>query len=287
VRGDGSHGDRWNDECAAGIQRSGPGIALEILNLSKEFPVPGQVPIQALSGITLSVGDKEFVSVLGPSGCGKTTLLRIVAGLDFATSGSITLDGEVIDRRSSQMAMIFQEYSLYPWRTVIDNVTFGLEMQNVERRPAREVAMEYLHLVGLDEFANRFPYELSGGMRQRVAVARAMAIEPRILLMDEPFGALDAQTRNMLQKELLEIWEKTKKTVLFVTHSVDEAVYLSDRIVVLTPRPGRIRKIVDSSLERPRNRTSPEFARIRRCVLDLINESGQPKEDLIVHPPSL
>jgi NitT/TauT family transport system ATP-binding protein len=262
-------------------------MTLEILNLSKEFPVPGQVPIQALSGITLTVGDKEFVSVLGPSGCGKTTLLRIVAGLETATSGSITLDGEAIDRRSSQLAMIFQEYSLYPWRTVIDNVTFGLEMQNVEKRPAREVAMEYLHLVGLEEFANRFPYELSGGMRQRVAVARAMAIEPRILLMDEPFGALDAQTRNMLQKELLEIWEKTKKTVLFVTHSVDEAVYLSDRIVVLTPRPGRIRKIVDSSLERPRNRTSPEFARIRRCVLDLINESGQPKEDLIVQPPSL
>lgn len=262
-------------------------MTLEILNLSKEFPVPGQLPIQALSGITLTVEDKEFVSVLGPSGCGKTTLLRIVAGLETATSGSITLDGENIDRRSSQMAMIFQEYSLYPWRTIIDNVTFGLEMQNIEKRPAREVAMEYLHLVGLDEFANRYPYELSGGMRQRVAVARAMAIEPRILLMDEPFGALDAQTRNMLQKELLEIWEKTRKTVLFVTHSVDEAVYLSDRIVVLTARPGRIRKIVDSSLERPRNRTSPEFARIRRCVLDLINESGQPKEDLIVHPPSL
>ncbi|MCU0628025.1 MAG: ABC transporter ATP-binding protein [Methanoregulaceae archaeon] len=262
-------------------------MTLEILNLSKEFPVPGQPPIQALSGITLTVGDKEFVSVLGPSGCGKTTLLRIVAGLETATSGSITLDGESIDRRSSQMAMIFQEYSLYPWRTIIDNVTFGLEMQNIEKRPAREVALEYLHLVGLDEFANRYPYELSGGMRQRVAVARAMAIEPRILLMDEPFGALDAQTRNMLQKELLEIWEKTRKTVLFVTHSVDEAVYLSDRIVVLTARPGRIRKIVDSSLERPRNRTSPEFARIRRCVLDLINESGQPKEDLIVHPPSL
>ncbi|MCE5298895.1 MAG: ABC transporter ATP-binding protein [Methanoregulaceae archaeon] len=262
-------------------------MTLEILNLSKEFPVPGQPPIQALSGITLTVGDKEFVSVLGPSGCGKTTLLRIVAGLETATSGSITLDGESIDRRSSQMAMIFQEYSLYPWRTIIDNVTFGLEMQNIEERPAREVALEYLHLVGLDEFANRYPYELSGGMRQRVAVARAMAIEPRILLMDEPFGALDAQTRNMLQKELLEIWEKTRKTVLFVTHSVDEAVYLSDRIVVLTARPGRIRKIVDSSLERPRNRTSPEFARIRRCVLDLINESGQPKEDLIVHPPSL
>ncbi|HNI42359.1 MAG TPA: ABC transporter ATP-binding protein, partial [Methanoregulaceae archaeon] len=216
-------------------------MTLVIQDLSKEFPVPNQVPILALSTISLTVGEEEFVSILGPSGCGKTTLLRIIAGLDSATSGSITLDGETIDRRSSQMAMIFQEYSLYPWRTVIDNVTFGLEMQNTGKKPARDIAMKYLNLVGLAEFADRFPYELSGGMRQRVAVARAMAIEPKILLMDEPFGALDAQTRNMLQKELLEIWEKTKKTVLFVTHSVDEAVYLSDRIVVLTPRPGCIR----------------------------------------------
>ena len=232
-------------------------MTLVIQDLSKEFPVPNQVPILALSTISLTVGEEEFVSILGPSGCGKTTLLRIIAGLDSATSGSITLDGETIDRRSSQMAMIFQEYSLYPWRTVIDNVTFGLEMQNTAKRPARDTAMKYLNLVGLAEFAERFPYELSGGMRQRVAVARAMAIEPKILLMDEPFGALDAQTRNMLQKELLEIWEKTKKTVLFVTHSVDEAVYLSDRIIVLTPRPGRIREIVENPLARPRDRTSP------------------------------
>ncbi|MFA5295174.1 MAG: ABC transporter ATP-binding protein [Methanoregulaceae archaeon] len=262
-------------------------MTLEIRNLVKEFPVPGQEPIRALSGISLSLPPQEFVSVLGPSGCGKTTLLRIVAGLDVATSGCIELNGEVVNRRSSKMAMIFQEYSLYPWRTVLDNVTFGLEMQSVGKRPAREAALKYLHLVGLDDFADRYPYELSGGMRQRVAVARALAIEPEILLMDEPFGALDAQTRNMLQKELLEIWEKTKKTVLFVTHSVDEAVYLSDRIVVLTERPGRIREIVDSHLPRPRDRTSPEFARIRRHVLDLISESGQPKEDLRVQPASL
>ena len=262
-------------------------MTLEIRNLSKEFAVPGQAPIQALSGISLSLREKEFVSVLGPSGCGKTTLLRIVAGLDEATTGCIELNGEVVDRRSSKMAMIFQEYSLYPWRTVLDNITFGLEMQGFAKLPAREAALKYLHLVGLDDFADRYPYELSGGMRQRVAVARALAIEPEILLMDEPFGALDAQTRNMLQKELLEIWEKTKKTVLFVTHSVDEAVYLSDRIVVLTERPGRIREIVDSPLPRPRDRTSPEFARIRRYVLDLINERGLPKEDLRVYPASL
>ena len=249
-------------------------MTLEIRDLSREFPVPGQAPIQALSGITFSVMDKEFVSILGPSGCGKTTLLRIIAGLDSATSGSITLDGEIVHNRSSKMAMIFQEYSLYPWRTVLENVTFGLEVRNMEKRPAQEVALEYLKLVGLAEFADRYPYELSGGMRQRVAVARAMAIEPQILLMDEPFGALDAQTRNLLQKELLEIWQKTKKTIIFVTHSVDEAVYLADRLVVLTSRPGRVCDIIPIELDRPRNRTSAEFAQVRRKVLDLI---AQPK----------
>lgn len=249
-------------------------MILTIRNLSKDFPVPGKESIPALSGINLTVGEKEFVSVLGPSGCGKTTLLRIIAGLDSATSGSIELDGEIIDSPSPRMAMIFQEYSLYPWRTVRDNVTFGLEVEGMKKAHAREVADKYLHLVGLDEFADRFPYELSGGMRQRVAVARALAIEPEILLMDEPFGALDAQTRNLLQKELLEIWEKTKKTIVFVTHSVDEAVFLADRLVVLTPRPGRICEIIEIDLPRPRERTSIEFAKLRRQVLDLI---AQPK----------
>jgi len=255
-------------------------MTLTIRHLTKEFPVPGKESINALSDINLKVGNREFVSVLGPSGCGKTTLLRIIAGLDSTTFGTIELDGEIIEGPSPQMVMIFQEYSLYPWRTVRDNVTFGLEVEGMKKPQAREVALNYLHLVGLDEFAERYPYELSGGMRQRVTVARALAIEPQILLMDEPFGALDAQTRNMLQKELLEIWEKTRKTILFVTHSVDEAVYLSDRIVVLTPRPGRIRDIIVSPLPRPRDRTSPEFARIRRYVLDLIDESGKAKEGL-------
>lgn len=249
-------------------------MTLEIRDISRNFPVPGQEPIQALSGITLTVNDKEFLSILGPSGCGKTTLLRIIGGLDTASSGSITLNGASITRQSSRMAMIFQEYSLYPWRTVLENVTFGLEIQNMEKRPARDLGMEYLHLVGLAEFAERYPYELSGGMRQRVAVARAMAIDPEILLMDEPFGALDAQTRNLLQKELLDIWHKTKKTIIFVTHSVDEAVYLADRLVVLTSRPGRVCEIIPIDLDRPRDRTSADFALVRRKVLDLI---AQPK----------
>jgi NitT/TauT family transport system ATP-binding protein len=247
-------------------------MTLTIRNLTKEFPVPGKEPIRALSDITFTVGDKEFVSVLGPSGCGKTTLLRIIAGLEPATSGSIEINGEIISGRSQRMGMIFQEYSLYPWRTIRDNVTFGLEVGGMRKAQAREVAMTYLQLVGLEEFADRHPYELSGGMRQRVAVARALAIEPQILLMDEPFGALDAQTRNMLQKELLDIWEKAQKTIIFVTHSVDEAVYLADRLIVLTPRPGRICEIIPIRLGRPRDRTDMEFAQVRRQVLELISQ---------------
>lgn len=243
-------------------------MALVLDSISKSFSLADGSIVDALSCISLAVADSEFVSVLGPSGCGKTTLLRIVAGLETPTSGTITLDGERIAGPSPRMAMIFQEYSLYPWRTVIDNIEFGLEIRGMTREERKKRAIEYLDLVGLRDFAGRFPYELSGGMRQRVAVARALAIDPAILLMDEPFGALDAQTRNRLQRELLDIWEKTRKTVLFVTHSVDEAVYLSDRIVVLTPRPGRIREIVPIGLPRPRERTDVEFARIRRYVLD-------------------
>lgn len=243
-------------------------MALVLDSISKSFSLADGSTVDALSGISLAVADSEFVSVLGPSGCGKTTLLRIIAGLETPTSGTIALDGERIAGPSPRMAMIFQEYSLYPWRTVIDNIEFGLEIRGMTREERKKRAIEYLDLVGLRDFAGRFPYELSGGMRQRVAVARALAIDPAILLMDEPFGALDAQTRNRLQRELLDIWEKTRKTVLFVTHSVDEAVYLSDRIVVLTPRPGRIREIVPIGLPRPRERTDVAFARIRRYVLD-------------------
>lgn len=252
-------------------------MTLQLQNISKTFPTGDGSAVEALSGITLEVKDSEFVSVLGPSGCGKTTLLRIVAGLEKPTAGTIRLDGEEIGGPSPRMAMIFQEYSLYPWRTVIRNIEFGLEVKGLSKEERRKKAAEYLELVGLRDFADRYPYELSGGMRQRVAVARALAIEPHILLMDEPFGALDAQTRNKLQRELLEIWEKTKKTVLFVTHSVDEAVFLSDRIVILSPRPGRVREIVRVGLPRPRDRTGIEFARIRRYVLDHMETMAAPE----------
>ena len=245
-------------------------MKLLIDHVSKVFEQRNEAS-QALSDIYTIVGEKEFLCILGPSGCGKTTLLRIIAGLESASEGRVVIDGEPITGPTQKMAMIFQDYSLYPWRTVIENIAFGLEIQDIEREKREKVAESYLDLVGLKEFGKNYPYELSGGMRQRVAVARALAIDPSVLLMDEPFGALDAQTRNMLQIEILKIWEKTQKTVLFVTHSVDEAVFLADRIMVLTSRPGRIKEIVPIDLPRPRDRTSPDFAKIRRYVLSLID----------------
>jgi NitT/TauT family transport system ATP-binding protein len=247
---------------------------LVIRNLTRSFARDDGSTLTAIEEIDLTISQAEFVCVLGPSGCGKTTLLRMVAGLDFATSGDILLDGEPIRGPNPKVGIVFQEYSLFPWRNVIDNVAFGLEMQGVGREERYHRADQYLQLVGLSQFSHSYPSELSGGMRQRVAVARALALDPLVLLMDEPFGALDAQTRNLLQKELLEIWDKTKKTIMFVTHSVDEAVFLADRLIVLTPRPGRVCEVMHIDLNRPRDRTSVEFAQLRRKVLDLI---AQPK----------
>jgi NitT/TauT family transport system ATP-binding protein len=246
-------------------------MQLTIDHLTKEFTTDSGEHIVALSDITLEIRDSEFICLLGPSGCGKTTLLRIIGGLDQPSSGQVILDNQVITRPNPRMAMIFQEYSLYPWRNVLDNTAFGLELNGMSREERYAVAKRYLDLVGLTDFSQSFPYELSGGMRQRVAVVRALAVEPAVLLMDEPFGALDAQTRNKLQHDLVDIWEKTKKTILFVTHSVDEAVFLADRIVVLSPRPGRICEIIRIEQPRPRDRTSVEFAQVRRHVLDLIS----------------
>ncbi len=245
---------------------------LEIRNLTRSFTREDGSEMIVLDNLDLAVSDKEFVCILGSSGCGKTTLLRLIAGLDQEREGQIVLDGEEMQGPSPKVGFVFQEYSLFPWRSVIDNIAFGLEMNGIGREERYLIADRYLDLVGLKQFKNSYPSELSGGMRQRVAVARALALEPVLLLMDEPFGALDAQTRNMLQKELLEIWEKTKKTIIFITHSVDEAVYLADRIIVLTPRPGRICQIFPIELKRPRDRTSVEFAQVRRSVLDLMGQ---------------
>ncbi len=246
---------------------------LEIRDMNQSFPRDDGTQLVVLDHLSFDVRDKEFVCILGPSGCGKTTLLRLIAGLDEAREGSMILDGEEIRGPSPKVGYVFQEYSLFPWRNVIDNIAFGLEMKGIRKDERYRIAERYLDMVNLTQFRTSYPSELSGGMRQRVAVARALALDPVLLLMDEPFGALDAQTRNMLQQELLEIWEKTKKTIVFITHSVDEAVFLSDRIIVLTPRPGRVCQIFPVGLPRPRDRTGVEFAHVRRQVLDLISQN--------------
>lgn len=252
---------------------------VEISDITRLFIRDDGVAVQAIGGVSLSIADDEFISFVGPSGCGKTTLLRIIAGLDHASSGTVLVDGNQISGPSPMVGMVFQEYSLFPWRSILDNVAFGPEMRGVSKKERYEIARRYISLVGLNQFEQSYPFELSGGMRQRVAIARALANDPNLLLMDEPFGALDAQTRNKMQTELLMIWERSKKTILFVTHSVDEAVYLSDRIVVMSPRPGMIRSIVQVTIPRPRDRTAAEFGRLRRDVLALIEEQSQQAND--------
>lgn len=253
--------------------------SVEITDLTRQFSREDGGTVLALDTVSLSIADDEFISFVGPSGCGKTTLLRIIAGLDQATSGSVLVDGNPILGPGPRVGMVFQEYSLFPWRSVLDNVAFGLEMKGVGKSERHEIAHTFISLVGLEQFEKSYPYELSGGMRQRVAIARALANDPDLLLMDEPFGALDAQTRNKMQAELLSIWDQSKKTILFVTHSVDEAVFLSDRIVVMSPRPGRVRSVVPVTIPRPRDRTAPAFATLRRDVLGLIDESAKQAND--------
>lgn len=239
---------------------------LILKNVSRTFISKGNT-INALEKVNLEVKDKEFICILGPSGCGKTTLLRIIAGLDKPTAGDVLLDDIRVDKPGQDRGMVFQDYSLFPWRTVIDNIVFGLEVLGVDKKERYKSAREYLELLDLEKFENSFPYELSGGMRQRIAIVRALINNPKLLLMDEPFGALDAQTRNIMQAELLRIWEKKHKTILFVTHSVDEAVYLADRIVVMSARPGTIKEIFNIDLPHPRIRTSQEANLIRDRVL--------------------
>jgi len=256
---------------------------VEIKNITRAFRKEGVSETLALDNVSLGINDKEFICFVGPSGCGKTTLLRIIAGLDNPDSGEILLDGVKVSIPDSKRGMVFQEYSLFPWRTVAENITFGPEMKGVSRKQAIKETEKYLELVGLTQFKDSFPYELSGGMRQRVAIARALANEPEVLLMDEPFGALDAQTRNSLQHQLLDIWNKKHITILFVTHSVDEAVFLADRIVVMTARPGKIKEIIDVDLPRPRIRTGPEANKLRTSVLKLLSEERKERIDYQTH----
>lgn len=235
---------------------------LNIKNLTKKFD-----DLTIIEDMSLIVREGEFLCLVGPSGCGKTTLLRLVAGLIKPTSGEIFLDGRKIEGPDRDRGFVFQEYALFPWLTVKKNIEFGLEISSIERTKREAIAQKYIDLVELRGFEDRFPKELSGGMKQRVGIARAFANDPKLLLMDEPFGSLDAQTRNLMQGELLRIWEKEHKTVLFVTHSVDEAVYLADRVVVLSARPAKVKEVVKVGLTRPRVRTSPEANRIRDMIL--------------------
>jgi NitT/TauT family transport system ATP-binding protein len=231
--------------------RSRP-VVMSVESLGRDFDANG-VRTTALSRVSFEVRKREFISVIGPSGCGKSTLIRILAGLDYPTSGTVRLDGRAVQGPGADRGMVFQAYTLFPWLTVKKNVMFGLKMKGVARATAEQMATEWLGVVGLGDAADKYPGQLSGGMKQRVAIARALANEPRILLMDEPFGALDAQTRCSMQAHLLRIWEAVDVTVLFITHDLEEAVYLSDRIVVLGANPGRIVEIIDVPVARPRS----------------------------------
>jgi len=243
---------------------------ISIQNLSKRFNSKENITVDALKNINLDVEENDFICIVGPSGCGKSTLLRIIAGLEDSTEGKINYKGKELLEPTSEIGMVFQNYSLLPWRTVIDNISLGLEFKRKDKKTRLEVASKYLNLINMEKFANAYPYELSGGMQQRVAIARALANDPQVLLMDEPFGALDAHTRIILQKELLRIWEQNKKTVLFVTHSVDEAVYLSDKIIIMSSNPGEIKEIVNIDIERPRDRGDIKYATLTSKILKML-----------------
>jgi len=248
---------------------------LEVRRLSKIFfeqNDPRKPGLVALYDISLAMRKNEFVSLLGPSGCGKTTLIRIIAGLLTADRGEVLVNSQVVNSPGRDRCMVFQQFGLLPWRTVMSNVEFGLEIDGVPRDERRALAEKYLELVGLKGFENYYPHQISGGMQQRVGIARALSKKPEILLMDEPFGAVDAQTREQLQEELLKIWAQTENTVVFVTHSIDEAIYLSDRVVVMQARPGRIKEEVTIDLPRPRwegdIKADPRFAQLRAHLRD-------------------
>ena len=249
-------------------------MTFEIENVSKIFVSKNsKEEVYALKDINLTIETGKFVSFVGPSGCGKTTLLRLIEGFENPTEGTIKDDGEIVTEPSSKRGFIFQNYSLFPWLNLMDNVMFGLEITGKPKKENEERAMKYLEAVGLKDFAKRYPHELSGGMKQRVAIIRSIISDSKSLLMDESFSALDVQTKHKLQKQIYEICKQKNKTIIFVTHDVDEAVYLSDEIVVLSRRPGRIKKIYEIKLERPRNRDDQEFKDFVSEITQAIHES--------------
>ena len=247
---------------------------LAIENVSRIFPgVRRGAPTRALEPTNLAVADNDFVTILGPSGCGKSTLLRLIAGLDRPSTGRIMLDGARVSAPGADRGMVFQSYTLFPWLTVADNVAFGLREKGIAREQRDTVVREWLGRIGLTGFEHHYPKQLSGGMQQRTAIARALANDPAILLLDEPFGALDNQTRALMQELLLGIWERERKTVLFVTHDIEEAIFLASRVVVMTARPGRIKADVAIDLPHPRHytiKTSPEFSALKARLTEEI-----------------
>ena len=249
---------------------------LHIAGVTRTFPGQGRAgPTLALQPTDLTVEPGEFVAILGPSGCGKSTLLRIVAGLDRPTGGSVTLDGMPVTGPGPDRGMVFQSYTLFPWLTVAQNIRFGLAERGLPEDQQRAIAEKFIARTGLKGFENHWPRQLSGGMQQRTALARALANDPEILLLDEPFGALDHQTRELMQELLLEIWEADRKTVLFVTHDIDEAIFLANRVVVMSARPGRIKADVTVPLPHPRDwtvKTTPDFAALKARLMAEIRE---------------
>lgn len=244
---------------------------IEIKNASKSFVQKGE-RFTAFDNVSLSIAKGEFICLLGPSGCGKSTLLNAIAGFDTVTVGSITIDGAEVKKPSTEYVTIFQNYGLLPWRTVQKNVELGLENKSISKSERRETAQKYIELVNLSEFKNSHPNQLSGGMKQRVAIARALAVSPEIIFMDEPFGALDAITRMKLQDDILKISKEEHKTIIFVTHDIEEAVFLADRIIIMTPNPGKIKSIINVPLSRyGRDRTSDDFIALRDKVFEIFN----------------
>jgi NitT/TauT family transport system ATP-binding protein len=257
--------------------------ALQLSHVQKEFPAKkikgDKTPVSnfiAVENVSLNVKAGEFLVIVGPSGCGKSTLLDLLAGLTTPTSGSISLNGKPITGPGLDRGIVFQQYALFPWLTALENIEFGLEAKGVAKDERLKTAEHFLKLVGLSDFQHHYPSELSGGMKQRVAIARSLAYNPDVLLMDEPFAALDAQTRETLQAELVRIWQQTGKTVVFITHSIDEAIYLGQRIAIMTSRPGRIKQIIDVPAELRSNhedvRSSREFGELRHEIWSLLRE---------------
>ncbi len=254
------------------------GSTLRLQDVRKEFPAPehfknGNDSTVALEPVSLAVRPGELLAIVGPSGCGKSTLLRLIAGLDLPTSGELWVGSEQIRGPSAERGLVFQDPNLFPWLTVRRNIQAGLVARGVLAQKRHEVD-EYLGLVGLEKFADAFPHQLSGGMAQRAALARALINHPKVLLLDEPLGALDAFTRMRLQDEVLRLWQARRTTLLLVTHDIDEAIYMADRIVIMTPHPGRIEQIIPVPFERPRPRNSPEFLSLRGSILDLLHLTG-------------